>query len=461
MAPPARRAQPRDTDLPQGRKETQRARLLAGIVAVANDDGYTATNVSAVIAHARVSRPTFYEYFAGTEDCFLAALADANERLLARIANALAAAPGEPALRTVLAGLVDFARVEPELARFAMSEALGGGPEALAARDRAIAAIAELAEGASAKTAPQAATPDLPLWLAIGAVCRLLASLLRRGLPISGGLQDELLAWVDAYARPVDGHRWSDSPAGPAPGPSPYVPDSRIAPPPPLPRGRPRLSEEEVAENHRQRLLFAAARLASERGYTATTIAEIAKDANLDRRVFYAHFKDKQHIYAAVYEFGFQRLLAVTAGAFFAGESWPERVWEGARGLTQFIESNPAFAHVGFIEVYAIGPSAVQRIEDSVSAFTVFLQEGYQYRPRADPPSRVAIEAVATSFVELIYHQARASLRPQMRGLLALLAFLCLAPFLGQEQATEFIERQRAQERAGARAPMQRPDKRK
>ncbi len=518
MAPTARRAQTRNTAIPAGRRETQRERLLAGVVAVANHEGHVAANVSAVIAQAGVSRPTFYEYFAGTEDCFLAALADANERLLASVRDALGEA-GEPsaaasgprtaqdarggsALRAVLAALVDFARATPELARFAMSESLGGGPKALAARDETIGEIADLAEcarrpaSAAAHTSdapdlPDARdlpdTPDLPLWLAIGTACRLLASRLRRGLPISSALLEELIVWIESYARAADSRRWRDSPLGAPAGPSPYVPDSPMRPPQSLGRGRPKISEEEVAENHRQRLLFAAAALAAERGYAGTTIAEIAKRARLDRRVFYTHFRDKQHIYAAVYDFGFQRLLAVTAGAFFAGGSWPERVWEGTRGLAQFLENNSALASVGFVEVYAIGPSAVQRIEDGVSAFTVFLQEGYQYEPRAASPPRLAVEAIATSFVEVVYHQTRASRaeggasesaagagtgaagtgaadagaagasagradasRPGMRGAVGLLAFVCLAPFLGEGPAVEFVAERLAAEGAAA-----------
>ncbi len=494
MPPPSRRAQTRNTALAQGRRETQRERLLAGVVAVANRDGYTATNVSAVIAQARVSRPTFYEYFAGTEDCFLAALADANEQLLRGVREAVGATGdgttsagatsagttsdgastaaaagatrdgGAPALRAALAALVEFARTEPELARFAMSESLGGGPKALAARDATLAAIVKAVEqahrgaGTKAERARKGAgaqagraAPDVPLWLAIGTACRVLASRLRRDVPMSSALREELAAWIEAYARPADEPRWRKSPLGPAPKSSPYVPENGMRAPLPLGRGRPRISEEEVAENHRQRLLFAAAALAGEQGYAATTIAQIAKRASLDRRVFYTHFKDKRHIYAAVYDFGFQHLLAVTAGAFFAGGSWPERIWEGTRGLTQFLERNPAFAHVGFVEVYAIGPGAAQRLEDSVSAFTVFLQEGYRYErePRAQPLPQLAVEAIATSFVELVYHQARASRKPRLRGLLGLLAFVCLAPFLGEVRAVEFVEERLQAEGAG------------
>ena len=69
------------------RKSSQRERLLAGMVAAANRDGYADANVSAVIAEAGVSRPTFYDYFSDRDDCFVAAIADMHERLAAEYAT--------------------------------------------------------------------------------------------------------------------------------------------------------------------------------------------------------------------------------------------------------------------------------------------------------------------------------------------------------------------------------------
>src|ERR1700733_912081 len=51
------------TMAPQARKSTQRERLLNGMIEVADRRGYAGASVSAVIAEAGVSRPTFYDYF--------------------------------------------------------------------------------------------------------------------------------------------------------------------------------------------------------------------------------------------------------------------------------------------------------------------------------------------------------------------------------------------------------------
>jgi hypothetical protein len=99
----------------------------------------------------------------------------------------------------------------------------------------------------------------------------------------------------------------------------------------------------------------------------------------------------------AVHELGFQQVMDITARGFFSGSSWPERSWEAGRALTQPLERNPLIAHIGFVEAYAVGRSAAQRVEDSHIAFAMFLQEGHQHLPESERPSRVALEAIITT----------------------------------------------------------------
>jgi len=141
-----------------------------------------------------------------------------------------------------------------------------------------------------------------------------------------------------------------------------------------------------------------------------------------------------------VHELGVQQVMSATAGAFFTGASWPERMWEAGRAFTGFLQSNPMIAHVGFVEAYAVGPAAVQRVEDSHVTFTIFLQEGYQQKPRRTPPSRVALEAIITSIFEIVYREVRGRKDARVTGMLGHMAFLALAPFLGPAEANRFID---------------------
>jgi AcrR family transcriptional regulator len=219
------------------------------------------------------------------------------------------------------------------------------------------------------------------------------------------------------------------------------VPDESIQRMPArLPPGRVWTPAPEVAENHRLRILHAVARLAQQKGYTASTVADITRLAGIDSQAFYRSFANKQEAFAAAHALGFQQVMDVTAKAFFAADGWPQRSWEAGRALTQLLDANPLAAHVGFVEAYAIGAGAIQRIEDSHVAFLFFLQEGLAYRPPgAQPPSRAAMEAIVAGVFEIVYMRVRARGKPRIAAVLAHIAHLWLTPFLGGEQADAFI----------------------
>jgi AcrR family transcriptional regulator len=425
---------------PTGRKSTQRERLLAGVITTANRKGYAGANVSAVIAEAGVSRPTFYDYFSDRDDCFLTAVADVEQRLLTAVRAGMREERPEHALRSAVGTLVRFASSEPELARFLTNEPMAGGPLALDARDRGIAALARIVEERYEDLDEGTSVPDFSHRMLIGGTYRVLASRLRRGEPNLSRLLADLQGWIGFYEQPFGGHRWRSLDVGAFLPPSPFLPTSPLQAPEALARGRTRLPEEEVAENQRQRIMFAAARLAEEKGYNATTIGDITKSARVDGRVFYDMFANKQEAFMAVHEMGFQRVMEVTAGAFFAGSTWPERNWEAARAFAQFLEGNPLITNVGFVEASAVGPGALQRVEDSHTAFAMLLAEGYQHIGENGRPSRLALEATIATIFETVYHQARARGAPRLSRLVPHFSYLALSPFLGAAQANVFID---------------------
>lgn len=143
----------------------------------------------------------------------------------------------------------------------------------------------------------------------------------------------------------------------------------------------------------------------------------------------------------ALIALGFQRTMAVTARAFFTGEDWPDRIWEAGRAFTEFFQRNPALAHVGFVEPYAIGSEGAQSVEESFAAFTVFVQEGRRDDPLAAPAAEPGVlEAIATSILETGYYESRRSGGREIAGLLPHVVFLLLAPFVGAAEANRFIE---------------------
>src|SRR5580700_2922926 len=151
-------------------KGTQRERLLAAIVAVSYQHGYEDATIARVIAHAGVSRPSFYGHFANKQACFIAALADVEDDVLTAVHRSIEQQPQQLASATAITALVAFAQAHPERARFVMNEAIVAGGEALDARDRGIGKIARLIDDAYQRLSQLALVPALPSEILVGAI---------------------------------------------------------------------------------------------------------------------------------------------------------------------------------------------------------------------------------------------------------------------------------------------------
>jgi AcrR family transcriptional regulator len=120
--------------------EDQRARLLVAAGDTVAELGYPGLAVARVIRRAGVSRRTFYDAFDDREDCFVALLDQALERVAAVVVPAYrGGARWREGIRSGLAALLDLPDSEPGLNRLVISDALGVGHRALERRARALA----------------------------------------------------------------------------------------------------------------------------------------------------------------------------------------------------------------------------------------------------------------------------------------------------------------------------------
>jgi AcrR family transcriptional regulator len=110
--------------------ESQRERLLNGVVEAVAEHGYNATTIGAITEAAGISRRTFYEHFRDKQDCFLAAYEMIDEHV--RGAMLAAGDPGAAWPERVgdrLAALLDFLSRDLAVARFYLVEPLAAGGE--------------------------------------------------------------------------------------------------------------------------------------------------------------------------------------------------------------------------------------------------------------------------------------------------------------------------------------------
>ncbi|HET6571370.1 MAG TPA: TetR/AcrR family transcriptional regulator [Solirubrobacterales bacterium] len=143
----------------------QRERILDAVERLVAADGFAGVSIEAIVKQAGVSSVTFYEFFEGKEECFLAAF----ERAVEDGADELArAAAGDPAaggfswseeVATGLRALTRLVAARPERARLVLVEARTGGPELSRRFEAALDRVAaKLREGRDLPTAPA----DLP-----------------------------------------------------------------------------------------------------------------------------------------------------------------------------------------------------------------------------------------------------------------------------------------------------------
>jgi AcrR family transcriptional regulator len=110
--------------------------MLNAVVAVVGEKGFADMTVADVVAHAGVSRRTFYEQFEDKLDCFLAAYVAHAEALLADVEAALADADPGSRLRVGLTAYLEHLAERPTFARVLTIDILGAGPRALGVRER-------------------------------------------------------------------------------------------------------------------------------------------------------------------------------------------------------------------------------------------------------------------------------------------------------------------------------------
>lgn len=122
--------------------------------------GYQATSVADVVGRAGVSRKTFYQQFAGKDECFAEAYGQAMEPLLEVTMSAFESEgpPWARCLRGALTALCAALAANPAVARLCFVEALEAGPVTAARRRGAMRGLLPLFEAA-----PADALPELPL----------------------------------------------------------------------------------------------------------------------------------------------------------------------------------------------------------------------------------------------------------------------------------------------------------
>jgi AcrR family transcriptional regulator len=110
----------------QERKEARRRRLLAAALLILAERGYNDTSVDQVVAQARTSKTTFYEFFDSKEDCVRDLLAREGGSLIHTVTAAAAqGADHRDRMRRGITAFVHACAAQRELAKVLLVESVG------------------------------------------------------------------------------------------------------------------------------------------------------------------------------------------------------------------------------------------------------------------------------------------------------------------------------------------------
>jgi AcrR family transcriptional regulator len=393
-------------------EQSQRERLFAAMVASTATKGYPATTVADLISLAGVSRASFYEHFENKADCFRAAVKTLMDAGLGLIHHHLQG-PGNPKERgeRALRSFLELTARQPAAARMCMVESYSAGTAGLGPINSALEDACEIAHEALRMLPGKDRTPEELSRAVIGGLHRVIyVHLYRDETEELLGHCGELWRWASGYEPPRDLCQR---------------------------RRRRRLGghhPQVAGRDEHERILRGFARAAGARGFSALTVPQIAAETGISNVTFYQHFENKDDAMLAALDLSGAQLLAATLPAARRAKDWPEAVHRALEGLCGFLISEPAFARLRAVEVYAAGPEALAHRD---RAWETIVEELVPAALRnGSEPGRIALDASSGAIYALLYEKVRREELERVPELTPLLTYLVLAPLLGADEAT-------------------------
>jgi len=203
-----------------------------------------------------------------------------------------------------------------------------------------------------------------------------------------------------------------------------------------LPAGRHGLPHEFVVQNQRERIITALVDTVAERGYKATTVAEITGAASVSRRTFYEHFAGKEECFIAAHEMIADHVVESMDAATEVFDDWPEKVKAALATMLRFLSAEPELARVYAFEPIAAGGKIAAKHNESTRGLIELLKAGRPIHAGDRPLPDVTEETLVAGIFSLIVREIIAGRTAELENLLPALVELTLAPYLGPDEAT-------------------------
>jgi AcrR family transcriptional regulator len=190
----------------------------------------------------------------------------------------------------------------------------------------------------------------------------------------------------------------------------------------------------------RARMFDAITRAVAEKGYAATTVADITARSRVSRRTFYEHFSDKEDCFLGAYQSASEATLSAVAAATRehpAGD-WRGRLTTALVTYIGILAEDPELAQVTLIDVLGAGPRALAVREQILEQYTDFYRRLAVRASRAGslaPVSDVFLRGIVGAIAEIIQHELLAKRVGELPDLVPTLVALTLT-VLGDRESS-------------------------
>lgn len=410
----------------------QRERIHGAMLEIAAEQGYGAVTVRALTQLAGVSTHTFYEHFDGKERCFLSTC----ELVVRRAARRVFAAQKrgrqwDEQVWLTFSAMTREVACESKGARLALVDAFEVGPAGIE-RVRRAGALLEVMAAQGFDSAPDGvAVPPLIVKGIVAGLARVACARLLAGreseLP---ALTPELMDWALCFRSE------SASALGP-PDPQPATQPSGAGVGADGEAGGP---NRQGLEDERALILTATTRLAADEGYQQLSVLGIRTAAGVSRKSVDRHFEDVTDCFLAALELLIRRAVAYAVRQGATADSWPAGLHRALVAFCRYIARDPAFARLGFVEVFAPGTPGVEFRRRLIAAVADRLRRSAPARQR---PSELAAEASVGAALGILHHYIVTGRAGRLPRAAPTLSFMLLAPAIGAPAAAAAIRAER------------------
>jgi AcrR family transcriptional regulator len=196
-----------------------------------------------------------------------------------------------------------------------------------------------------------------------------------------------------------------------------------------------------VLASQRDRIVEAVLDRVAEKGYSATTVADVVGAARVSRNAFYELFRDKEDCFLAACD-EMWRHLQGTLYEQVVEATWLETLRKGIGVYLRFWQEQPRFAYAYLIELPAAGRRAQEQRDrahrDAKQMFDALGALARREQPDLPPLPRLATRVLAAGITEVVAQEVRAGRLDRLGEL--------------EEHLTMQVVRTLAEERTGPQA---------